>query len=721
MSMVTREFEIVSGPQADDLELVNLSGRESLGRPFQYDLEIVSSDFEIDPLGILGQLLTVKIGQKSNSAVSERFINGVVSQFSLTGYTGRYATYNASIVSWNWLLTRNSDCRIFQNKSVPDIIKEVFDGHGLSEYEDRLTASYRQWVYCVQYRETDFNFVNRLMEQEGIYYYFAHEQTKHTLILSDAISAHAPMPAPHNNLASRLTETENADAEYVDSWTVDHRIQPGVFANNSFDFERPTANLLRENAAPPGHDRDSFQIYDWQGDYVQGGDGETYSRIRIEELQAAHHVVQVSSKARGILTGGTFQLVDHPRDDQNIEYLVTESRLQLQNDLYEGQSGSEPAEYVQCSFTAIPSARVFRPRRVTPKPFVQGPQTAIVVGPAGEEIHVDDFGRVKVQFHWDRYGKNDDNSSCWIRVSQPWAGIGFGGVNIPRIGQEVIVDFLEGDPDQPIISGRVYNGDSMPNASNAGRDTPAPAGLEAAKMMTSFKSNSLGGSGGYNEITMNDTGGEEGLFFKAQKDEIHNVGNDRMDTVGNDETLAVVNNRSRSVGVDETVEIGNNQTLTVQVDRKRNVNGNESVTVAKLRDHTVGINEAITVGVAQEVTVGGLRTLTVGGPQETAIGLSHGESVGGNHSESVGGNQTSSVAKNRSATVKGNDTLKIDGKLTIDVAEEITIKTGDASLYMKNDGTIQLKGKNITVKGSGKITIDADGDTTIKGSKILAN
>jgi type VI secretion system secreted protein VgrG len=424
-----------------------------------------------------------------------------------------------------------------------------------------------------------------------------------------------------------------------------------------------------------------FNVYDYPGKYYEPNDAERYARLRLEELQASHETTHASTTARGLAVGQVFELRKHPRDDQNRKYLITD--LTLTADAGEFGSGGTGKEFLNCSFRAIPSTTPYRPARVTPKTVIQGIQTATVVGERGKEVDPDEFGRVKVQFHWDRYGKMDENSSCWVRVSQPWAGKGFGCMNIPRIGQEVVVEFIEGDPDRPLINGRLYHAENMPHSSNAGRKTAGPASLQAAAMMTSFKSNSLGGSGGYNEITMNDSGGKEGLFIKAQKDEVHNVGNDREDTVAHDETRKVANDRKKEVGNNQDEKIGNTKTIKV--------GGNHTETIGKNMALTVAMNKAETVGIASAETVGAAKALTVGAAYQV--------SVGGLMNETVGAAKMVEVALSSSETVGETSSLKAK-KITLTADDEIAIKVGSAQMTMKKNGDITIKGNNITIKGT---------------------
>lgn len=524
-TQANRQVEIVTPLGADRLLFYRMTASEALGRLFQFDLELLSEDPDIKFEDLLGQKVTVRLDLPDDN---KRYFNGYVSRFSLAGSVGDYSLYTATVSPWLWFLTRTADCRIFQEMTVPDIVKQVFRDHGFTDFEESLSAAYRSWTYCVQYRETDFNFVSRLMEQEGIYYYFKHESDKHTLVLSDSISSHETYPGYETLPFFPPTEHLNRERDHIHEWTVSQEVQPGGYTLDDFDFERPKANLEVKSSIPRGHARDGLEIFDYPGEYIQTNDGEAYVRARIEELQTDYERVQGLANARGLATGHLFELTDFPRQDQNREYLVVSATHEVTSDLYgSGESGGVRDVYA-CSFTVLHSKEPYRQPRSTPKPMVQGPQTAIVVGPAGKEIHTDKYGRVKIQFHWDRYGKSDENSSCWVRVSHPTAGKNWGAVQIPRIGQEVIVDFLEGDPDHPIITGRVYNANQMP-----------PFDLPGKDMVSGMKSNSTPGGGGYNEISMDDTKGNEAIVIHGQHNMDTTIENDhKTDAGGCWETVA---------------------------------------------------------------------------------------------------------------------------------------------------------------------------------------
>jgi type VI secretion system secreted protein VgrG len=429
-----------------------------------------------------------------------------------------------------------------------------------------LSGTYEALPYCVQYRETDFNFVARLLERAGIYFYFRHDSDKHTMVLADSYGAH---DMADGNTALRFTgdsrRQEVAD-ESILSWLSGGEIQSSTYAMNDFDFERATASTsggLKVSATiPAAFAQPSYEMFDYPGGYVTAAVGEDLARARMETLHGQCEQIDATCSVRGLFPGALFGMVEHPRDDQNKPYLVTAAQYELVSDGY--GSGLDVAEPIfRCSFQAIGKEHAYRAVPVMIKPIVQGPQTAIVVGKAGEEIWTDQHGRIKVQFHWDRLGADDEKSSCWVRVTQSWAGKGWGTMFIPRIGMEVVVSFLEGDPDRPLVTGCVYNSDSTP-----------PYGLPAEQTKSTIKSNSSKGGAGFNEIRFEDKKDSEEILIQAEKDFKRVVKNNDVLTVGvekadaGDQTITIKNDQKLDVGNDQKVDIGNDQTVTVTGDQK---------------------------------------------------------------------------------------------------------------------------------------------------------
>ena len=551
-----------------------MSATEHLSQLFDLELDLLSERHNVASEDVLGQQMAVELDLPEERT---RYFTGIVSRFSYEGTSGRYAVYHASLRPWLWFLTRTADCRIFQEKTVPDIIKEIFREHGFTDFDEKLNESYRTWEYCVQYRETDFNFVSRLMEQEGIYYFFTHDKDKHALVLCDSYSAHETAPGYEEIPYFPPDEPDRRIRDHIFDWSVVTEVQSGVYALNDFDFERPKADLNVRLSKPQEHAGADMEIYDYPGEYLTTGDGQTYSRVRLEELQAQFEQAQGQGNARGLAVGRLFQLKNYPREDQNREYLIVSGIHHIRSDEYiSGPSGAEEETY-SCRFTAMDSRQPFRPPRITPKPIVQGPQTAIVVGKKGEEIWTDKHGRVKVQFHWDRRGKMDENSSCWIRVAQSWAGKSWGGITLPRIGQEVIVEFLEGDPDRPIITGRVYNGSSMP-----------PYGLPDNATMSTLKSNSSRGGGGFNEIRFEDKKDKEQVFIHAERTQHNRVKASSFEWVGKDRHTIVVENQYEQVDKDKH--------LTVKGDQNEKVDGSVSLSAGADLQQKVTMNAALDAG-----------------------------------------------------------------------------------------------------------------------------
>ncbi len=692
----------------DELLLTHFEGHEGLSQLFHFKLEMISDNNSVAATDLLGKNVTFSVQLADESP---RNFNGIVSRF-LAGdedENGR-RSYRAQIVPWLWFLTRNSDCRIFQEMTAPEIIEQIFKDRGFTDYKLKLSGSHAKREYCVQHQETDFNFVSRLMEEEGIFYYFEHADGSHTMILGDKASAY--FDCDQKEVDYPFDFGSIALEDHIRSWEHRYEFRTGKVAQTDYNFETPSTDLKTDSSTivdTPGADK--FEHFEYPGLYGVKDDGQPLTDVRMEEEEVEHNVVEGTSICRAFSTGGKFKVRQHRAStEEGNSFVLTRIHHVAHEPLsYETGQAAAGGGY-ENDFTAIPDDVNFRPARLTPKPRVQGVQTAVVTGPSGEEIFPDKYGRVKVQFHWDRYGKKDENSSCWVRVSQIHAGKGFGGIDIPRIGEEVIVSFPDGDPDHPLITGRVYHAENMP-----------PFGLPGAMNISGMKSNSTKGGGGYNEYVFDDTKGNELIREHGQFDKDSTIENDLREHVLHDRSRDVTNNETVVIGNDRTDSVGNNETLSVGSNRTRTVGKNELVTVTLTRTHNVGVNEMINVGGAQEVTVGGLRAVTVGLAQAHTVGKSQTTTIGTNMSESIGDNRTEEVGKNRSSTISENDTLSVGKNLTITAGEQISLTTGKASIVMKKDGTITISGKDITINGSGKITETAKKDMILKGKKILQN
>lgn len=585
----------VDTPLGEDvLLLAQFAGEEYVSRPFEYRLIVLSEDYDISFDDIVGRNVAVRMNMAGNNT---RYFNGFVSRFVQTGQIGGMSRYSATLVPWLWFLSRTSDCRIFQEKSVPEIIKEVFEDNGFTDFKDELNGEYPARNYCVQYRETDFNFVSRLMEDTGIYYYFEHEDDRHVMILADSLASHVPFPG-YESLSYLARSRGSTEVEHIRDWRVRKEVKTGNYVHEDYDFTNPRKRLEASAQMERAHAMSDFEVYDYPGHYNELRDGEEWAQVRLEELQARHEVVEGEADARGIAPGFTFQLQDHPREDQCREYLVLSTTHEYVSDEFEG--GEQPpgeGPLYSCSFRAMDAREQYRPPRIAPKPLVEGPQTAIVVGKEGEEIWTDEYGRVKVQFHWDRYGESDENSSCWVRVSQVWAGTKWGAQHIPRIGQEVVVDFLEGDPDRPIIIGRVYNRECMP-----------PYKLPENDNLSTIKSNSTKDAEGFNEIRFDDKEGGEQIFVHGERNIDIRAKNDYYETNQGSRFVRVGNDGGEHNSGDYNTHVSRDVNYHVGRNGYCHIEGQYNETVSKdvvqhhKQDHKIYISGTIATNATESIT-----------------------------------------------------------------------------------------------------------------------
>ncbi len=654
-SQSTRHARIDT-PLGDDVLLFkSMTGTERLGRPFQFELVLLSEEPEIDYTQIIGENVTVSLRKKGGEP---RFFNGYISRFEQIQFEGELREYRATMVPWLWFLTRSSDCRIFQNLTIPEIILQVFKEHGFENVSNRLHEQYPPWEYCVQYRETAFNFVSRLMEQEGIYYYFKHEDGKHTIVLCESIGSHLQF-AGYEYLDYRPRSVGQAETERLWGWTVQREIQAGVYAINDFDFENPKKDLLRRHVVDRPHASSGLELYDYPGEFKDSVQSERQARLRLEELQAQHQIFCGQGDARGSCTGVRFTLRGHSGRTFEREYLTTGVDYKVDGGSYLSDAAADQKLKFEVIIWAIDSEQPFHSPSTTPKPEIRGPQTALVVGPAGEEIYTDKYGRVKLKFHWDRYSKADENSSCWVRVAQAWAGKSWGSIYLPRIGQEVIVEFLEGDPDHPIITGRVYNGGAMP-----------PYALPGNKTMSTLKSNSSKGGAGFNEIRFEDKKGEEQIFIHGEKNQDIRIKNDAYEWIGHDRHLLVKN--------DQIEQVENDRQEKVTRDHVEEIG----------RDHHLAIKgkEAIKITGSHSVTV-----------EDDVI-------------EVFKKNQSTQVTKD--LYIKGEN-------IVIEATQNITINVGGSSIAIESGGIKIATNGDIVLEAKGNIKLEATTNASMKGTAGL--
>lgn len=579
--------------------------------------------------------------------------------------------YQLVLRPWLWWLTLASNNRVFQNLATSDIVTTIFKAHGFTDFQLKLTGSYTPREYCVQYGESDFAFVSRLLEEEGIFWFFTHEDGKHTLVLGDSNDAFVPIPnGPKvSYLGQRMGERE---LHGIRAGQVCVQAVAGVYRATDYEFTTPTTSLYDQAEAVAG----PRSIYEHPGGYNAKARGDALTKQRVDGLRSQEKRFVGESDCRWLVPGHWFTLAGHDDATLNIEWVVTAVTHEASHESYRNR------------FEAIPKATPYRPARLTPKPRMHT-QTALVVGKSGEEIWTDQYGRIKLQFPWDRDGKNDESSSCWVRVVLPWSGKGFGMQFVPRIGQEVIVTFIDGDPDRPLVTGCVYNGDNA-----------LPYALPANQTQSGIKTNSSKGGGGFNELRFEDKKDAEEVFLQAQKDFKINVLNDTTATVGHDEILTVKNARTR------TVKEGD-ETVTLE-------KGKRSVTIQTGSD---------------SLDVKDSRTVKVGTDQK----------------HSTGGNYEHKVTGDYSLTVDGNLTIKVSGTLTLQSGGSFAIKSGadlaaqastsisqKAGTSLSNQAGTELTNKagtsltndagvSLTNKGGAEQTVDGGGMLTIKGGLVKVN
>ncbi|TWT46215.1 Phage-related baseplate assembly protein [Phycisphaerae bacterium RAS1] len=648
-----------------EIKVVSVDGHEAISDLFRFVVEIAVIGEKLDLAAQVGQPAALEI----TAAAGKRWVNGVVRAIILTDAGTNIDHYAVELVPLHWQLTRRHCCRIFQEMSATDVVKKVLEAAGLASGDHFRVAcqeTHDVREYIVQYRESDYAFISRLLEDEGAYFFFEQLEDKHVMVIADNSSAHTPVTAgaevPFRKPTGMLSEAER---ETIASVRDRHEMQIGAVRLTDFNFDKPTLNLVAHN---PADKFTGLEYYDYPGNYIDGAVGKRIAGWRLQEFQCARRVVEMTGQVRHLLPGFRFTLIEHPVETLNQEYLVTAlyHRAAQPADADPTRPGEQGLDY-SVEIRAIPSSVQYRAPRGTPRPIVHGSQTAVVVGPSGEEIHTDKYGRVKVQFHWDLLGQKNEKSTCFIRVSQGWAGAGYGLVALPRVGHEVIVDFLEGDPDKPLITGRVHNGEHLPPY------------LPDEPTKSTWKSLSSPGGGGFNEIRYEDKKDKEQIFVHAQKDMDRRVLNDDKEWIGHDQHRIVKNDLYDEIGKDshfkivgdEKGEVGGNANLKVTGDRLEKVEGNQSLTVAK---------------------------------------DSFAKITGESHLE---------VGKKLMAKVTQDGNWKYDANLNTEVGSKLSIKAADYHAQMS--AAVAIEGNDVHIKAKGALVLEGTSGVTVKvgGSFVL--
>ena len=588
-----------------------------------------------------------------------RYINGIVTHFFQAGRNSDLCRYGATIRPNLWLLTQTTNCRIFQNKSVPKILEEVFEIYALNDFQNNLKGSYKDLDYVVQYNETAFDFVSRLMEEYGIFYYFVHNSDNHMLVLGDDANTDLPCPSIASNSVRYLREEESSWSEFdiITECIFNDVYTSGQVSLADYNFANPTVDL---KVTITGENNTSSH-YEYPGRYDEAEDGNSLARIRLEEMESNSKTLHGQSLCRGFIAGHRFKLSGFYREDANGDYVLKK--------INHGCSRHEYKNF----FEAFPLSVPFRPGRKTSKPIIPGAQTAIVVGPNNKEIWTDNYGRVKVQFHWDQEGVSDDNSSCWVRVSQAWAGKSWGTFFLPRIGMEVVVEFLEGDPDRPIITGTVYNGQQT-----------LPYSLPEKQATSTIKSQSTEGGDGFNEIRLDDTKEKEEFYLRAQKDMNTLIQNDLSLTVESGNEVHAVKKGNRTVNIDE-----GNETHSVA--------GIRNITVTKEEIHKNENNFSHTVEGNYVLTISGDLTIDVSGN----ISLKSGQS---------------STYETSTETI-----IKAGSTLTTEAGGSHTSKSGTSMTLDAGTSLKETGGTSVTIEAGTSAELSTSGSLDIKGSLVSIN
>ena len=693
---------------------------EALSEPYRLTVELVVDEPRLDLDELLGDVCALELDRKT----STRTVHGIVLSATDLGRAAGRHHVRLEVGPALALLAQRVDTRAWQDRNAPDILKEVLSAPlaelGRTVNLDALrVGDYPRREYCVQFRESDLGFAARIMEEEGITYYFDHSGDAEKLVLIDDNHDFAALQG--DPVAIRETEPDTAAAESVQRFSFGRRMRSSAVAQRNFDWQSPQSPRA---SARPGTDHRgrTREVYE-HDDIVYPGDGDRLARLKQERLDVGAHAASGESNVTGLYPGAWFSLQGHARAELDDKYLVTKVT-------HHGEAPDVTILVTQASagppyvneFECIPLKVPFRPIKVAHKPKVSGLQTATVTGPPGEEVHCDEHGRIKILPHWDRMSPQDETSSWWVRCAQALAGSGWGFFALPRIGMEVVVDFLDGDPDRPLVVGCVYNGQNQP-----------PYPLPAEKTKTTLKSNSSPGGGGSNELRFEDQAGAEEVYLHAQRTFNAVVGADMSLSVGGSESDSISANRSTTVGANDSTTVGANHSTTVGANITSTAGANHAASAAATQSLSAGASQSLSAGSSQSLSAGSSQSLSAGSSQSLSAGSSQSISVGADQSISVTGNRTVSVTGNETISVTGTQDTSVTAAHSLTASAASTVKIGaaltetvgaDYTLTISGNNTIEaveysLTASKITLTGGGSVIIMEGGKITISSSGPL--
>jgi type VI secretion system secreted protein VgrG len=684
MKQAKRLLTLKSPLGAEVLELTSFSGCEEMSRLFRFELVMISDNKSITAEQIVGKNVTFDVKMPDESP---RHFNGFVSRFYAGDEDSKgRRNYRAEVVPWLWFLTLTADCRIFQNMSATEIIQKIFQDLGFTDFKAKIQGSVPKREYCVQYHETAFNFVSRLLEEEGIFYFFEHEDGKHTLVMSNQTSAY--VDCKEKEVEYVHYEGTRHIADHLTSWDHRYEFQTGKWAQTDYNFieqparsEKTPSNLLMSkqttNVKVPNVNK--YEIYDYPGTFDKKDRGDALTKIRMEETETTYDTVDAASKCRSFTIGGKFKVKKHrSKSEEGKSFVITDIE----------HNATEPGSYETGAligedyfnrFTCIPDSVTFRPARTTPKPTIVGSQTAVVVGPSGEEIWPDKYGRVKVQFYWDREGKRDDKTSCFIRCAQSSAGKGWGSMFIPRIGQEVVVTYLEGDPDRPLITGVVYNDEQMPAYT-----------LPDEKTKSYLKTNSSKGGEGYNELRFEDKKGSEQIFVHGERDADVRIKNDSRENIGHNRHRTIGGEKDGSKVGDQMEQIYRDKHQKIHRNRIEHVGGNMQLRVGGIDG---GAGE-------QDIIVEGSKKESVGKERHLVVKRDRVENIKGSDSHSVGGDLQEKVNLNYAMEAGQTVHIKAGMTMVLEAGVQLSLKVGGNFIDISPVG-IAIQGTMVLINSGG--------------------